>query len=71
VSRAGHRPYPADATLTITLPNFYALATGTPLSELDATADGDRDRLGQLLELFKIPGPLNPRPTAPTPTTAT
>jgi len=67
--RDGTPPYPADATLTITLPNFYGLATGSELGDLDAVADGDHDRLAQLLQLFKIPAPLNPAPTAPTPTT--
>ena len=55
VLRDGTPPHPADATLTIAPENFWALATGTPFTALDATGDGDRDRLVELLQLFQIP----------------
>jgi DNA-binding HxlR family transcriptional regulator len=55
VLRDGTPPYPADATLTITATDFSALATGTPLSDLDAVTGGDHDRLVELLELFHVP----------------
>ncbi len=53
--RDGTLPYPADAAITATLPDFYALATGTPVDSVDAVIDGDRDRLTRLLETFRIP----------------
>ncbi len=51
--RDGTPPYPPDATLTLTTADFYSLAVGTPLSDLaTAVADGDQDRLAQLVVLF-------------------
>jgi DNA-binding HxlR family transcriptional regulator len=55
--RDGTLPYPADATITATLHDFYELAAGTHPDDLPAVVDGDRDRLIRLLETFRIPLP--------------
>ncbi|WP_428341187.1 winged helix-turn-helix transcriptional regulator [Mycobacterium sp.] len=55
VLRDGTPPYPADATLTLTRKDFYAVATGTALDALhDATVEGDRKRLAQLTGLLTL-----------------
>ncbi len=59
--RDGTPPHHADATVTLaTTADFFALARGASIEELDAVVDGDRDRLTRLLEFSAFAGSFEP-----------
>lgn len=57
--RDGTPPHRADATLTLTPGDFFALARGASLHDPDTSVEGDRHRLTRLLQLFTVANTLD------------